>query len=100
MTPGVSMLLWSVVSPEQRINHIRLAFKVFHNVEEPIVHVWLVVELYLDLVKIRQGILPFIVSSGQRQTKQFNPKPSFTLTMIGVSMTAVAFGLQATERRI
>jgi hypothetical protein len=53
----------------------RLAFKVFHDVQEPIVHVRLLVELNLDLVKIAEGILEF--------TKNQNPSHVETSTSTG-----------------
>lgn len=38
-------------------NCIRLAFEIFHYVEEPVINVRLVVKLHLDLVEIGQSIL-------------------------------------------
>jgi hypothetical protein len=40
----------------QSIN-IRLAFEVFHNIQESVIDVWLVMELDFDLVKVGEGIL-------------------------------------------
>jgi hypothetical protein len=42
----------------------RLAFEILHDVQEPIVYIWLVCELDLDLVEIAQGILNGNVSFG------------------------------------
>lgn len=36
---------------------IRLAFEIFHNVEESVINVRLVVKLHLDLVEIGESIL-------------------------------------------
>ena len=37
--------------------HARLAFKILHSVKEVVVYAWPVVELALDKVEVRQGIL-------------------------------------------
>ena len=37
--------------------YVRLAFEVFHDIQEAVVDVRLVVKLYFDLVKVGQGIL-------------------------------------------
>lgn len=36
---------------------LRLTFEVFHNIQEFIVHVWLVGKLHFDLVEIAKSIL-------------------------------------------
>lgn len=36
---------------------LRLAFEVFHDVQEFIVHIWLIGKLYLDLVEVTESIL-------------------------------------------
>lgn len=61
MTPGVSILYListthSLLLPAGRAN-LRLALEVLHDVKEPVVHIRLVGELDLDLVKIAEGIL-------------------------------------------
>jgi len=38
--------------------HLRLAFEVFHDVEEPVVHIRVIAKSDLDLVQITQGVLP------------------------------------------
>ena len=40
----------------KKIEHLRLWLKLFHNVEEVIVHLWLVPKLKFNLIQIRQGI--------------------------------------------
>lgn len=37
--------------------NLRLAFEVFHNVQESIVYVWLIGKLNLDLVEVAERIL-------------------------------------------
>lgn len=36
---------------------LRLTLKILHDVEKPIVHIWLLGELYLNLIQVAQGIL-------------------------------------------
>jgi hypothetical protein len=61
MTPGVSIL--RPFSFSQRVEgmghncYSRLALEVLHNVKEPVIHIWLLRELDLDLVKIAESIL-------------------------------------------
>jgi len=38
-------------------DRLRLALKILHDIEEPIIHVWQVVELHLDLVKVAESVL-------------------------------------------
>ena len=38
-------------------DHLRLALEVLHDVEESIIHIWLVDKLDLDLVEVAQSIL-------------------------------------------
>ena len=42
--------------------NVRLTFEVFHNIQKPVVHVWVVDKANLYLVKIAQCILLCIVS--------------------------------------
>ena len=37
--------------------HLRLALEVLHDVEEPVIHIWLVDKLYLDLIEVAQSVL-------------------------------------------
>lgn len=37
--------------------NIRLAFEVFHNIQEPIINVWVFHESDFDLIEIAQSIL-------------------------------------------
>lgn len=59
MTPGVSML--PIVSNPGHVLraswHLRLALEILHDVEESVVHIGLLRELDLNLVKIAQRIL-------------------------------------------
>jgi hypothetical protein len=48
----------------------RLAFKVLHDVQEPIVHVRLLVKLNLDLVKIAERILEITETQNPVTLKQ------------------------------
>ena len=41
---------------KQNIDYSPLRFKLLHDIQEVIVHLWLVTKLQLDLVKIRQCI--------------------------------------------
>lgn len=37
--------------------HLRLALEIFHDVEKPIIDVWLLMELDLHLVQVAQSVL-------------------------------------------
>lgn len=36
--------------------YLRLTFKVFHDIEKPVVDVWVIRELHFDLVEVGEGI--------------------------------------------
>ena len=52
ITPGVSILTcyFSSVAYEIGAGNIRLAFEVFHNIQELIIDIWMVHESDLDLI--------------------------------------------------
>lgn len=71
MTPGVSILETVSIHlarhlarlPVLRLKaHSRLAFKILHNVKEPVVNVRLVSKLNFDLIEITQSVLGKAVS--------------------------------------
>jgi hypothetical protein len=55
--------------------HPRLALEIFHDVEKPIVYVWVVVELDLDLVEVTQRILKKTRSAGADQMTDLPVSP-------------------------
>lgn len=59
MTPGVSILrvCQRLKVTKMHMRCIRLAFEIFHYVEESVINVRLVVKLHLDLVEIGESIL-------------------------------------------
>jgi len=59
MTPGVSILFCISVcrEPASGSSDLRLTLEIFHNVQEFIIHIRLVVKLNLDLVQVAEGIL-------------------------------------------
>lgn len=61
MTPGVSMLGKLASNHDENtsksMRNSRLALKIFHDIQEPIIHIWLVGKLNLDLIKITERIL-------------------------------------------
>lgn len=59
MTPGVSILVHAVSRIRRRgvRHHSRLALEIFHNVQEPIVYIGLIVELDLNLIQVGEGVL-------------------------------------------
>lgn len=82
MTPGVSilafelalfpffvLLLLSVPTRQVGTKHLRLTLEILHYIEELVIHVWLLVELDFDLVKIAQRILRRRVSAERRRAQ-------------------------------
>ena len=59
MTPGVSILPRVSTLGQGSLGSLypRLALEVFHDVEESVIHIWLLMKLDLDLVEVAQCIL-------------------------------------------
>jgi len=53
MTPGVSMLMYQLYASRQarkaRLSDLHLTLELLHHVQKPVVHFWLMHELYLLL---------------------------------------------------
>ena len=61
MTPGVSILVRLINEHVQGVIHCgrdsRLAFEVFHDIQKPVIDIWLIRKLDLDLIEVTECVL-------------------------------------------